>query len=520
MREPSGRPGVYSIMNCVGLGVLAMLLAGSACKGGSKEAAKEQAPEGPAGGGDGKAPAPAGGEKAGGTAPATPTPPPPLPADPGGKGKVAHGWSARLGGTDAESGRDIAADAKGNVYVTGIFRDTVDFGDGQKLTADGPDGFVAAIGPDGKTRWARRMGGKEDDIADAIALDPQGNVLVTGSFSYELEIGNGKLMSAGADDLFVVKLDPAGKRLWGKRLGGGDVDAGEGVAVDAKGNIAVIGLYSQDVEVGKQQLTGAGDTDILLTVIAPDGQIVWAKGWGSMGADEGRAVGFDKDGNLFALVEFSREIDFGGGPLKSGGNRDLAVIKLDPTGAHIWSRRFGAQLDELAQSLAVDPVGSVVVTGSFDDVLDLGDGAPMKTAGRSDVFIVKLGPDGATLWARRLGEKDEDIGAAVAVDEWGNVYATGWFWRQLELGADVNKSAGKKDMFLVALDPKGDPLWSKSFGGKEDDYGRGITTAGRAIYATGTYHLGMDLGGGNLAAAVAPQAQLPLGDVFVAKFER
>jgi hypothetical protein len=144
----------------------------------------------------------------------------------------------------------------------------------------------------------------------------------------------------------------------------------------------------------------------------------------------------------------------------------------------------------------------------------------MKTAGRSDVFVFKLGPDGSTQWGKRLGDKDEDIAAAVAVDDWGNVYVGGWYWRQLELGTEVIKSAGKKDMFLLALTPGGDPQWIKRFGGAEDDYARGLATSGRSIYATGTYHVGVDLGGGELKAATDPKGKLPLGDVFVAVFRR
>lgn len=460
-----------------------------------------------------------GGDVAATPAPA-PTPVVPLPADPGDRKKGAHQWSVRMGGPAAESGRAVAVDPKGNVYLTGLFRETVDFGDGVPLTADGVDGFVARYAEGGKLRWVKRLGGKQDDIADAVAVDPQGNVVVTGSFSFSLEVGDGKLESKGADDLFVVKLDPDGKRVWGKRLGGNDVDAGQELAIDAKGNIAVIGVYSQDVEVGKETLYGVGDTDILLTVLSPEGHVLWSRGWASMGADEGRAVGFDAQGNLYVLAEFSREVDFGGGPLKSAGNRDLVLMKLDPLGVHLWSRRFGGQLDELGQGLAVDPSGSVVIVGSFDDVLDLGDGAPMRTAGRSDVFVAKFDPDGKTAWARQLGDKDEDIGASVATDPYGNVYAAGWFWRELVLGADKHKSAGKKDMFLLALKPNGDPLWSRTFGSKEDDYARGLAVHASALYLTGTFHLGINLGGTDLTAAAAPKAPLPLGDAFVAKFAR
>ncbi|HWM84877.1 MAG TPA: hypothetical protein VNO33_03540 [Kofleriaceae bacterium] len=451
--------------------------------------------------------------------PARPTPPPALPADPGGtSGKPT--WAVRLGGIAAESGRAVAVDARGNVYLAGLFRGTVDFGGGARFTAGRADGFLARFGADGALRWARQLGGVNDDIADALAIDPQGNAVVAGSFSDKLSVGDGTLESEGADDLFVAVFDPEGRRRWARRMGGVDVDAADGVAVDRRGAIAVVGVYAGYIALGgEHELVGSGQSDILLVVMEPDGTVRWAKGWASPGADEGRAVGFDEKGNLYVLVEFSRAVDFGGGPLESVGNRDLGLIKLDPTGRHLWSRSFGSNLDELGVSLAVDPAGSVIITGSFDDALDFGDG-PMRTAGRSDVFIAKFAPDGNLMWSRRLGNKDEDIGAAVATDAYGNVYAAGWYWRQLDLLGKPFASAGKKDAFLYALSPAGDGLWVRTFGGPEDDYGRGLAADDKGVYLTGTFHRTVEMGEAKLTAAAAPGARLPLGDAFLTKLER
>lgn len=447
------------------------------------------------------------------------TPPPPLPADPG-RARGKPGWAVRLGGNAAESGRAVAMDAKGNIYLAGLFRGQVDFGAGARYTARGSDGFLARLGPDGAVRWARQLGGANDDIADALAVDPQGNAVVAGSFSEELTVGDGSLVSEGADDMFVASFDSEGRRRWAKRMGGVDVDGADGLAVDGRGAIAVIGVYAGYVVLGDDhELIGEGQSDILLIVLDPDGSVRWVKGWSSSGPDEGRAVGFDAQGNLYALVEFSRSIDFGGGPLDSVGNRDLGLVKLDPSGKHLWSRRFGSNLDELGVSLAVDPAGSVIITGSFDDSLDFGDG-PMRTAGRSDVFIAKFAPDGNTLWSRRLGNADEDIGAAVATDAFGTVYVSGWFWRQLDLLDRPLTSAGKKDAFLYALSPAGDGLWARAFGGPEDDYGRGLAADKAAVYLTGTFHRTASVGETRLTAAAASGARLPLGDAFLTRLER
>jgi hypothetical protein len=498
----------------------AALALGAGCRGG--EDGERAAP--PSGAKSGAAPAARGAARAASAGVAErPTAPPALPVDPagtGGKGKGKPVWAIRLGGTAAESGRSVAVDAQGSLYLTGLFRDTVDFGAGARFTARRADGFLARLGPDGAVRWARQLGGPNDDIADGLAVDGQGNAVVAGSFSETLSVGDGTLESQGSDDMFVAVFDPEGRRRWAKRLGGVDVDGAEGVAVDRRGAVAVIGVYAGYVDLGGgHELVGTSQSDILLVVLEPDGRVRWAKGWASAGPDEGRAVGFDAAGNLYALVEFSQSVDFGGGPLDSVGNRDLGLIKLDPSGRHLWSRRFGSNLDELAVSLAVDPAGSVVITGSFDDVLDFGDG-PMKTAGRSDVFIAKFAPDGHVLWSRRLGNRDEDIGAAVATDPFGNVYAAGWYWHQLDLLGKPYPSAGKKEVFLYALSPAGDGMWLRTYGGTEDDYARGLAADRSSLYLAGTFHKTAQIGGSQLSSAAVPGARLPLGDAFLTKLER
>ena len=497
----------------------AAILAG--CSGKPDAPATAEAPQA-------AAPAPSGAKRGEAGLSAAPTAPPPLPADPipataakrkGDEGRGAPRWAIRLGGTKAESGRAVAVGPDGALTITGLFRDEVDFG-GTKLTARGADGFVARLGPDGAMRWVRQLGSPGDDIADALAVDGQGNAIVAGSFSEEMTIGDGALRSSGADDMFVASFDPEGRRRWAKRMGGVAVDGADGVAVSATGAVAVIGSYTGYVDLGGgHELVGTGDTDILLVVLEPDGVVRWARGWSSPAADEGRAVGFDAAGNLFVLAEFSRAIDFGGGAIESVGNRDLAVVKLDPAGKHVWSRRFGSNLDELGVGLAVDPAGSVIITGSFDDTLDFGDGV-MKTAGRSDVFVAKLAPDGHTLWSRKLGNTDEDIGVGVATDPFGNAYVAGWFWRSLDLRGAPVPSAGKKDAFLWALDPSGEGLWLESFGGVEDDYGRGVAATRDAVYFTGTFHRTIRFGAVELTAVDAPRARLALGDAFVAALRR
>jgi hypothetical protein len=501
---------------------LALLLFLASC-GDGKPAGSAPAGSAPAGGpglgsGAGGKPGSADGSKAAPAArPAAPAAP--LPADSGAH-DGRHRFSLRLGGKLADSGRAIAVDPAGNLAVAGYLRDAVDLGDGVVAKAvDGTDGFVASLGPDRKVRWARALGGKGDDTIEAVATDAAGNVVVAGAFSFAIEMADGKLESRGADDIVVAKFGPDGRRAWVQRFGGVDVDVANGVATDAAGNVYLTGEINQSVEIGGQTLEGLGAADMLVAKLSPDGKPLWAKRFGARGPDYGRQIRATADG-VVVLGEMSRTVDFGRGPLETHGNRDVVVVSLDADGATRWATSFGGSNDELAVGLAVDPTGAAIVTGSFDGDLGFA-GTTLKTAGLADAFVAKLDPRGAPAWIRAFGSKESDIGAGVATDASGNVYAVGWFWYTVDFGKGGVASLGKKDSYVVALGPDGATLWAQRSGGKENDFLQAITVLpDGGLAAIGTFHGQAAYGGEPLATAGVPEAQLPMGDVVVVGLER
>jgi hypothetical protein len=474
----------------------------------------------------------AAGEAEGATAAATATdqrpsdrPPPPrpeqepLPSDPGEHGGE-HAWSLRFGGADSATGRGLAAAPDGDLVATGYVKGTVRFAEGHEHTADGTDAYIARFGPDGALKWARAFGGPGEDIGEAVAVDSKGNALVVGSFGDVLSFGDAQIASEGADDAFVVKFAPDGRRLWAKRFGGIDVDAAHQVAVDADDNALVIGVFREQITFGKETFKSNGGDDIFLVKLSPEGDLVWARTWGESGKDWGRAVAVDGVGDILLLAEFTLGVDFGGGPLDNPGNRSLALVKLTPDGDHVWSRSHGNELDSLGIGIAVDPAGNVLVTGAFDETHSFG-GEPHRARGRSDAFVARYGPDGSYLWSRAWGGEDEDVGHTVATDRFGNVYATGWFWKTADFGGGPVESAGYSDAFLVKLSPSGDYLWSKRFGGKQRDFGKGlVVTEDGGVALLGSFYFEVDLGGGALVAAGDHEAPLPKSDVFLARFSR
>ena len=161
-------------------------------------------------------------------------------------------------GGNFDTGTGIGADAAGNVYVTGTFLSPVaDFG-GVLLTNLGSgDIFLSKYDPAGTLQWVRQAGGSGDDRPNGIAVDAAGNAHIVGEFSGTAGFGVTNLASAGgAADVFIAKFNPSGTAIWAQAAGGQSADAARGVAVDPAGNVHVTGYFGGAASFGAIRLSG------------------------------------------------------------------------------------------------------------------------------------------------------------------------------------------------------------------------------------------------------------------------
>src|SRR5436309_1136933 len=178
--------------------------------------------------------------------------------------------------------------------------------------------------------WAKRFGGTSADVAQGVAVDSSGNIVVAGYFTGAVDFGRGTLTSAGSYDVFVAKYAVDGTPLWTKRLGGTGVDQARAVAVDGSGNVAVVGLFQGTANFGGASLTQGGSWtyDMFVAKYAgSDGHFLWAERFGATPSPGGfvenmpNAVAADGSGNVFVTGDFRGSITFGGAALSrsSGG---------------------------------------------------------------------------------------------------------------------------------------------------------------------------------------------------------
>jgi hypothetical protein len=167
----------------------------------------------------------------------------------------------------------IAVDGSSDVLVTGGFSDTVDFGGGPLASAGGQDVFMAKYsGSDGSPLWSRRFGGGGFfDAGFGIAADGSGNVVVTGEFGGVVGFGGDPLESAGDHDVFVAKYSGSdGSHVWSIRFGGTFTDFGRATALEENGRVLVTGSFSGTVDFGDEvPFEGEGAGDIFVLSLRP-----------------------------------------------------------------------------------------------------------------------------------------------------------------------------------------------------------------------------------------------------------
>jgi hypothetical protein len=384
-------------------------------------------------------------------------------------GGVHDGDSSPEGGTTGMiSGADVVVDGRGSVTVVGTLDGTVDLGGGPLVSAGNGDLLLAQFDPGGTLQWGSRFGDAQRQGGGHLAVDGSDDLVLATSFQGQLDFGKGTLQSAGGLDVGLIKLDAAGHALWNKRFGDALDQTATAVAVDAAGRIALAVQSDSPLDFGMGIPDGGRGGGSIVQFTA-SGDVVRADTWGGVSVT---ALAVDSSGEVLATGYFQGTVDFGGGPLVSAGLDDIFVLELTQSGVHKWSRRFGGYGTDRAAGIAVDTAGNLLLTGYFDDTLDLG-GTPLvsvKDPSRfgpaDDVFVAQLDGSGNPLWSRQFGNsKAEQHGVAVGTDSSNDVLVIGWLTGAVDFGAGPVPSP-PANAFAVKIDPSGKTVWSRGLGGQ------------------------------------------------------
>ena len=275
---------------------------------------------------------------------------------------------------------------------------------------------------------------------EAIAVDGQDNIIVAGSFSGQLDFGGGAIRSNGGVDIFIAKYSSNGTHLWSRGIGGSQDDLAKAVALDSSGGIIISGWSGSgavDFGGGPINIVSA-----YLARYSPDGVYQWARALGTKIAD-GTTIQTDSSGNIIVGGYFVGPCDFGGGPIASVQNGDAFLAKYTPVGGYLWAVRAGGSTAYGTQvsQIAVDHSDQLVVTGYINGAGDMG-GVSFPGFGGNDIFLVKYSATGIPVWSRSFGGSGQDRGKGIAIDSLNNIVMTGLIGDNATVGSGTLAGGG------------------------------------------------------------------------------
>lgn len=337
--------------------------------------------------------------------------------------------------------------------------------------------------------WVKTIGANDSPLqTNGMATDAAGNTYLTGAFTGTADFDPGpgtvNLTAAGGLDIFFAKYNPDGSLAWAQRIGGSGVDRGNGIAVDAAGNVFVTGNFrgTVDLDPGPGVLNatatpgGFDPLDMFIAKYSSSGAMLWTKLITGTGQEYSEDLATDASGNVVLSAQLDGvPTDYDPGPgvytLSATNGGQTALLKLDPSGNFIWARQIGEGGSAFPDKMRTDASGAVYLSGYFNHTVDFDPGPssfPLSSSDASpDAYLLKLAPDGSFVWATMAGGYDYQDVYDFAIDASGAVYATGFFKDNTDFDPGpayaIPAWQGDREAFLWKINPTGTFAWVHSF---------------------------------------------------------
>jgi hypothetical protein len=340
-------------------------------------------------------------------------------------------WARTIGGSGEDLLLSGAATTDGGVLLVGATR---------SFTIGDRDGWGVRLDADGNILWARTYGDENAEQGQFAQQTSDGGFIVFGSAQNDVTM---------EWDMVLLRLDSAGNLLWLRSLGDPTLeDRGREVRQRADGAF---------IQVGRtRSFSALGDFDIWVLKWDATGNLQQQRVFGGADSDRARAVELTSDGG--SIVAGRTRSNPAG-----AGDADIWLMKLDANLIPQWQKTYGDAGLETAQSVRQTPDGGYIVAGWTQS---------FSAWGGQDVWLLKLDAVGNIDWQKRYGGPGADEARQIHAAADGYVVA----------GLIAPTAGGDPDAWLFMVDPAGQLVWQRTFGGSGPDGARGIVPNGAGGY--------------------------------------
>ena len=411
-------------------------------------------------------------------------------------------FSSYVGGSGFDAIYGLTADSSGNLYLVGE-TSSASLWSNTSLGRSSRDAFIVKLNSTAsEILYTVYLGGGGNDSGRGIAMDSGGNLYVAGltaSTDFPTTTGAFSESLSGQEGAFVAKLNPAGNLLYSTYLGGVTSGSSIGIAVDNSSEAYVAGQTgspSFPVTSGAIQGTyGGGASDCFVTKLNAAGSaLVYSTFLGGSGLDACTGIALDSASYAYVSgMTYSANFPVLN-PLQAlNGTANAFVSKMNPSGTTLVYSTYigGSNIDE-ATAIAVDSSGSAYITGASSSIDFPVTPGVLQTSlkGAYNAFASKLAPAGTSLlFSTFIGGSGSDTATSVAVARLGTV-VIGGFTSSPDfpvVGGVQSVLEGAFDAFMITLDSQASqPLFSSYFGGSGDDRAYAAAIVGNNAYLAGS----------------------------------
>lgn len=367
-------------------------------------------------------------------------------------------WQHCYGGPFDEIAYAVTNHTDGSVFVAGS---TTGAGDDVSGHHGGSDGWVFKSSETGELQWQLCLGTAYHEWMTGILPLPDGGCIVSG-LGVSYPGGNNDCGGSFAfEDFWLLRLSASGDITWQQCYGGSNQDIPRALARSTDGSFYMAGFtYSDDGDVNEQH----GGTDAWVIKTEANGDLSWTIALGGSGNEDAVSIIGTADGGCI-VTGISRSDD-GDVHANYGGN-DVWIVKLTASGAISWSQNFGgSEHDSGAKVLPLPEGGYLVASNTRSNDQDVSG-----LHGESDIWIFKLNENGELLWQKCFGGTEGDFARDILALPNSNFIITG---EAASEDGDLTSNYGAYDFWLFEIDPIGNLIWQKSFGGSNYDYPKAI----------------------------------------------
>ena len=416
------------------------------------------------------------------------------------------GWALSVGSPGESWGYSMAIDTMGSVYAVGNIRGTVDVDPGPGTyfldSVHSTGLYIAKYSSAGALVWAGTVGGEYCGVRTqhGIAISPDGNVYVTGTFEGTVDFDPGVseycLTSQANDykpDSFVMKWDAGGNFVWAKSFTGHGDQIGTSIAVGADGSAYTTGYFESTIDLDPGAETynltcNVSHGSMYISKLDASGNFVWGRSIDtSAGETSYEGIGLGEDGSVYTTGCLGQTADLDPGPgvftLPEAGT--AFVSKMDSNGNFVWARG-------ITRSDGSGYVGPSHITTGVDHSIYIT--GTVVDAYLTDVFIAKIASSGDLLWTKTMGGSNWDRGNGIAIDTDGSVFTTGTFTgvADFDPGPGIFEIVGPSSStsaFVSKLDGDGNFVWAKCFDDIQEyvDASAIVTGLDGSVYLTGSF---------------------------------